>query len=387
MGRRLARGLAVSVALLAVVAAGVRAQDPAAVLEIAAPALVCVRSALPPSPEPFRVEQTHFSNVGFFVSDQGDVLTSLLGLAGCTEIRILCPDGRQSEATVAAVDQPSGLALLRTSLKDTHAFASAPAVPAPGGWALMASVRARPDAAAAVLSPALVARKDVSVRIHGVAWEGLSGLSVSVWPGCAGAPMLDLDGKIVGVVLGVSYAPAEPARGPEVLMLPVDQLDTILGRLKRGESRRLGWLGITLTSDPEKPEGARVNAVLEDSPASKAGLKAGDVILQVDNHVVEGAAVVARYVVEAGPDKTVEMKVLRGNEILPISVELEARPLLISAGPRDLQADRLRSWPSLGGLPVGGPPELSDLVRENQRLRQRIRELERQLGEEAPNAN
>ena len=83
MGRRLARGLIVSAALLAALAATGRAQDPAAVLEGAAPGLVCVRSALTLSAEPFHVERTHFSNAGFFVGEQGEVLTCLLGLAGC----------------------------------------------------------------------------------------------------------------------------------------------------------------------------------------------------------------------------------------------------------------------------------------------------------------
>jgi S1-C subfamily serine protease len=378
MGRRLARGLIVSAVLLAALGAADRAQDPSAVLEDAAPGLVCVRSVLTVSSEPFRVERARFSNAGFFVGDQGEVLTSLLGLAGCSEIRVHCPDGRQSDATVAAVDQPSGLALLQTSLKNTRAFTPASALPAPGGWALMAAVRPRADGIAAVLSPALVARHDVSLRLNGVAWEGLTALSGNVWPGCAGAPVLDLDGRLAGVVLAVSYVPGEQARGPEVLVLPVDALNAVVAQLKRGESRRLGWLGVTLTGEPEKREGARVNAVLEDSPARKAGLRTGDIILQIDKHAVEGAAVVARWVVEAGPGQTVNLRVLRGSEILTLPVELEARPLMVSGGP---QADRLRPWPSMDGLPLPGrAPEFADLVRENQRLRDRIRELERRLG-------
>lgn len=382
MGRRLARGPVIAAVLVSVLTAAVRAQDPPTVLKSAAPVLVCVRSALTASPEPFRPEQTTFANAGFFVDEHGDVLTSLLGLAGCKEVRVLCPDGRQADATVAAVDQPSGLALLRTSLTNTQVFAHAPDLPAPGDWALMASVQSRSDGIAAVLSPALVARHGVSLRINGVAWEGLTALSGSVWPGCAGAPILDMQGRLAGVVLGVSYA-TEPGKGPEVLLLPVSELDAILARLQNGESRRLGWLGVTLTGEPEKREGARVNAVLEDSPARKAGLQSGDIILQVDDHVIEDAAVVARYVVEAGPGKTVDLRVLRGDQILAVPVELGARPLLISAGPRDVVKDHLHAWSSLDGLPMRGrPPEFVDLMRENQRLRQHIRELERRLGSE-----
>ena len=98
-------------------------------------------------------------------------------------------------------------------------------MPEPGGWALMASVRSRADGAAAVLSPALVARHDVALRVHGVAWEGLTALSGNIWPGCAGAPVLDLEGRLAGVILGVSCAAGEPARGAEVLVLPLKKAD------------------------------------------------------------------------------------------------------------------------------------------------------------------
>jgi len=388
MGKRLARGLVLSAALAGALGAAGRADGPAAILKGASPRLVCVQSVLPAGALPSRVERARFSNTGFFVSDRGEVLTSLLGLAGCPDVRVICPDGRQSAATVASVDQPSGLALLRTDLSETAFFEPASAPPAPGGWALLAYVRARDEGAAVVLSPALVSRHDAALRLNGVAWEGLTAMSANVWPGCAGAPVMDLEGRLAGAVLGVSRAAGDPKGEPECLVLPVERLAAIVARLRQGESRRLGWLGVTLMAGPERREGVRVSAVLKDSPAQEAGLKAGDVILQIDEHTVEGAAVVARYVVEAGPGRTVSLKVLRGDRILTIPVEVGSRPLLICGGLRDHEEDlpRLRVWRSLEGLSLpGGHREsgLTELLRENQRLRGRIRELERRLQQAA----
>ncbi|NLW49971.1 MAG: serine protease [Candidatus Brocadiaceae bacterium] len=374
MRRRLPRALAACAALLAAMAARGAAQDPRAALERAAPVVACVRSTLSLPEESPPAGEAHFSNAGFFVGTQGEMLTSLLGLAGCREIRVFCPDGRQSEATVAALDQASGLALLRTELRDTAPFAPAPALPSPGAWALVASVRQRADGLSTVLSPGLVTRHNADVRIHGVAWDGMLGLAGHVWSGCAGAPVLDMEGRLAGVVLAVTY---EAAREPEVLVLPEGDLAPILARLKQGETRRLGWLGITLTGEPGAREGARIRSVLKDSPAQRARLHADDIILQIGPHVVDDPAVVARHVVEAGPGRTVELKVLRGDAILTIPVALEARPLLVSGGMRQPPPDRIRPWPTLDGMPLA--PEFADLVRENQRLQERLRELERQV--------
>ena len=354
-------------------------------IQRASRSLVRVEASLPVQDAPFRLEPEDavFSNTGFFVGSDGQVLTSLLGLAGCREIVVICPDGRSSAARVAAMHQPSGLALLTTELKDTPPLELLGEAPAEGSWVLLGSAFPRDGGAVVVFSPGLVSSRTASVRLQGVQWEGLLAASLNVRPGTAAGPLLDPNGGLAGIVLGVAQGDAERAHPvlpglldtPECLALPAEQLAPILADLREGRSRRLGWLGVTLVKEPEGREGARVQATLEGSPAHAAGIRAGDILLQVNEHTIDHPSVVARHVVEAGPGRRVEIRLLRGNEIKTVQVELGARPLLICAGQR-MAGDSRVHMRAPRRVPLPSPAEL---LEENRRLRRRIEELERRL--------
>ena len=384
MGGNRTAGALLLCALLACALGGATSASPdlpTDMLQQAAASLACVESTLPARDGPGSHEGSDgpFRNVGFFVGPDGEMLTSLLGVAGCSEIKVVCPDGRSAPARIFAVDQPSGLALLKTDLPDTATYEPATEAPLPGEWVLLANTRPQGEGVTATLSPGIVKRRGASLQLQGVSWDELSAVSMNVWPGCAAAPVLDMKGRLAGIVLGVATGPDGPAGEPDCYVLPVAQLLPIIERLKRGESRRLGWMGIWLSARPEDRQGARVLAVLESSPAQAAGLRPGDVILRVDERVVDDPAVLARYIVQASPDRTVAVTVLRDGEVFELPVEVGPRPLLICCG---------APWPGGKVLPgrrpcastllpgPGSSSALAGLREENEHLRARIRELE-----------
>jgi len=346
--------------------------DPEAVVRRIGPSIVVVRTTLEGHAGSVRFESggAAFTNTGFFVGTQGEVLTSLFALAGCETPVVVTHDGQSVAARVAAVDQPSGLALLTTPLTDTVPLTAAgQGVPA-DRIVFLAAARPQDGRFAAFLSPGFVLPERGAVRLQGAQWEALLVAAVHVRDGSAAAPLVDGEGRLVAVVLG------QCADGGECVALPVDRLEPIVARLKSGQSQRLGWLGVAVVQEPGLREGVRVEAALENSPACAAGIRAGDVLLQVDDEIVDSAAVLSRHVAEAGPGRTATLKVLRGEEIKTVSVELGARPLLICAGYRlpGQQVVRL-SWPQAGRTPLSRKA-MADLLRENALLRRRLRELE-----------
>ena len=80
----------------------------------------------------------------------------------------------------------------------------------------------------------------------------------------------------------------------------------------------------------DEPDGAFVSNVQPDTPAEKAGVEAGDVILGVDEHEVEGTRDLIDYVAALPPGRDVRLQVLRDSERIRLDVRLEERPSLIA---------------------------------------------------------
>jgi len=318
-----------------------------------------------------------FTNTGFLVSPDGYVLTSLLAVAGSSQVRVVAPDGHALDAHVVAMDQAAGFALLKCDLTDATPLQFAAERPAVGQWVAL-GFAGRPGPAddgaiIADLEPARVAATDAEIHLNGFRWNGLMRASTRARSGCAVGPLLDAEGRVVGVVIAARCAQEfSPVwQSCEAYGLPADQVQPILARMRRGESRRLGWLGLAVAQEPGDREGARVAAVLESSPAHLAGIHPGDVLLEIHGIPIEKPIGVAEAVAEAGPASGVKIKLLRNDRrILQVAADLQPRPLAICSAPARVGSE--------------APPTLQQLLDENRRLRAQVAELEesrRQLEE------
>jgi serine protease DegQ len=194
-------------------------------------------------------------------------------------------------------------------------------------------------------------------------------LGVRAPTGCAAGPVFDADGRLAGVVLGEhSRAAAAGPPVPESLLLGARRLEPILARLRGGQSRRLGWLGIAIADESEEMEGIRVAAVLEGSPAHTADIRPGDVLLQVDGRPLAGVEAFGRYLVEAGPRAGVELRLLRADRLKETSVDVGARPLMMCAAGR-----------RPAGTAEAPEGRVAELLEKNRLLRRRVAELEERL--------
>jgi S1-C subfamily serine protease len=362
----------------------------AAAVLAASRSVVRVKSTVPleGAPVRMRADEATFSNTGFFVTTDGQVLTSLLGVAGCSQIEVFCADGRTAGARVKAFDQPSGLALLETDLPDTAAFGPGTAAPAEGGEVLVASAAAAGAGLQPVLAPGSVLDGQASLRVHGLEWRELLVATCEARPGSAAAPVLDEEGQLVGIVLG-SVA-SLPGVGPQAgsYVLPIAQVAPIVERLQRGESRRLGWLGAIVGAPAEGGRGVRVLETLNGAPAALAGLRRGDVLLEADGRLIDTPEVLAESVTRAGPGQAVRLLVQRGEGTQTVALTVGPRPLLICGGmgrPGG-KVVRVRWNRSVGAIRLPGRADGSEealfqLLEENEQLRARIRELEEELAD------
>jgi serine protease Do len=233
-------------------------------------------------------------------------------------VQITGADGRTLPATVAGYDHASGFALLKI-------VGAMPAKPLPLGDSAALAERAPAMAvtAAARDSPSLV--YVVSRRPFSGSWEYLLDSAIYTYPPVmdwSGAPLIDANGRLLGIgSLIVPDAGGPGTQSPGNMFVPIDLLKPIIDDLiamgrRKGPARP--WLGV----NADEIRGRLfVGRVSPDSPAARAGLKSGDIILAVGGDEVATLADFYRRVWDRGAAGTaVPLKVLQGSRVTDVTV-------------------------------------------------------------------
>ena len=157
-------------------------------------------------------------------------------------------------------------------------------------------------------------------------------------PGNSGGALVDVDGTLIGI----NTAIAGDAQGIG-FAIPINLARPIMQQAVEGEALSRPWLGIWYTAlTPveqdqrglllgygaliEPPEGLSGSAVFGGSPADEAGLRVGDIITHVDGTKVDGDNPLDGILTQYRPGETVSLRVLRGDEVLDLTLVLGTRP-------------------------------------------------------------
>lgn len=230
------------------------------------------------------------ASTGLVVDPAGLVLaTSFAVPETAREAVVVLPDGRRLGATPLGRDVPRGIVLLKT-----EPLPAAPALEAvprrslePGQWTI------------AVGRGWSAAEPGVSVGILSAVDRGW-GLAVqtdaAVSPMNYGGPLLDIAGRVIGIVAPLPAEPARMMRGTELydagigFAVPLEDLLAELPRLAAGESLAAGVLGIAYRSRDAINGDPVIGSVRQGSPAARAGLRPGDRIVAIEGRPVRRIA-------------------------------------------------------------------------------------------------
>jgi serine protease Do len=161
-------------------------------------------------------------------------------------------------------------------------------------------------------------------------------------PGNSGGPLVNCDGKLVGL----NSAIVSRTGGFEGIgfAIPSNMAQNVMTSLIHNGKVVRGWLGVTIQNVDQqiaaamnlsKTNGALVGDVLSDSPADKAGLKPGDLILGVNGNTIKNSSELRNMIAEMAPGTTVQLDILRDQSKETVSVklgELPANAALAAAG-------------------------------------------------------
>ena len=156
-------------------------------------------------------------------------------------------------------------------------------------------------------------------------------------PGNSGGPMLSLDGKVVGIANAVNTT------GQGIgFAVPVDVARSVLAELRSHGKVRRGWLGLSvvdLTPDVARTfgrpsySGVMVSDVIAGSPAQRAGLRAGDIILEVNRAPVQRAQELRWKVARSGPGTSIQVRVARAGKPVLMALTPVSRPKIAAVPP------------------------------------------------------
>jgi serine protease Do len=251
---------------------------------------------------------------GFIISKDGYILTNHHVINGADEIIVRLNDRRELEAELIGSDQRSDVALLKVDAEDLPVVKLGDSSKVKvGEWVL--AIGSPFDFDHSVTAGIVSA---VGRSLPNENYVPFIQTDVAINPGNSGGPLFNLDGEVVGInsqiysrtggFMGLSFA------------IPMDLATDVVDQLKnRGHVSR-GWLGVLIQDvtrelaesfGMDKPIGALVSQVLDDSPAEKAGFKVGDVILEFGSHKVATSASLPPIVGVTPIDKEVKVKVMR----------------------------------------------------------------------------
>jgi Do/DeqQ family serine protease len=259
---------------------------------------------------------------GVIVSPEGYVLTNNHVIERGTRLRVGLLDGREFTARVVGADPSSDLAVLKLQTAERLPF-----VPAGRSDDLMIGETViaigNPFGLSHTVTTGVVSAVHRNFKAEDRTLFDFIQTDASINPGNSGGPLLDIDGRLVGIntaILGERSAGIGFA-------IPIDRARRIADDLIAHGEVREGYLGVSVEDLPAA-EGARVGstggvgvtAVDAGSPAEKAGLRKGDRVEAVQGAPLASAEEFRFRVRELGPGATARLDLVRGGKALQLQI-------------------------------------------------------------------
>ena len=301
---------------------------------------------------------------GFIISPDGYVLTAahVIEDAVSFTVTVLDPRGWPEEmaATLVGADPQTDCALLKLKVNrrlPSLTLGSAQEVEI-ADWVV---VIGSPYGLNHSVSVGVISAKGRTDIIPGARTSFVDFLQTdaAINPGNSGGPVLALDGHVVGIANAVNTT------GQGIgFAIPADVARSVVDELRTHGKVRRGWVGLSVTDlTPDvartlgRPSysGVVVSDVVAGSPAQRAGLRAGDIILDVDRQPMQRAQALRWKVAQAGPGNSLRVHVTRGGQPVWMAITPESMPAIAAAPPSDASVPAIgASGASGAGTGVGG---------------------------------
>ena len=267
---------------------------------------------------------------GVIVSTEGYLLTNNHVVEGADDIDVQLADGRQARARLVGTDPETDLALLQIKLDRL------PVIDLGDVRALQVG-----DVVLAIGNPFNVGQTVTSGIVSALGrnrlglstFENFIQTDAAINPGNSGGALVDAEGRLIGINTAI-YSRSGGSMGIG-FAIPADSARMVMDALRRDGQVTRGWIGVEprdLTPElaaslhlPVK-QGVLITGVLQDGPASRGGLRPGDVVLAIGGAEVSNTAQLLAAVAALKPQSDASIAVQRGDQTLQLELTVAQRP-------------------------------------------------------------
>jgi serine protease Do len=298
---------------------------------------------------------------GVIIDSDGLIVTNNHVVEGADKIKIVLPDGREVTPEWIHTDPPSDLALVKVKEKGLPALSLADSNKVAVGDMVMAV--GNPFGLDQTVTQGIVSYIGRGMRISSsINYSNYIQTDAAINPGNSGGPLVNLKGQIIGINSAIISRTASYAGIG--FAIPSNTVKFVVDQLKKSETVVRSYLGVQIDEltvplaknfGLESTEGALIPEVYENTPAGKAGMKSGDIILEFDGVKVTDRQQLQNMVAQTPPGREVKMKVWRDKKTITLTVKLEKMPQKFLAG------KFLKQYRGEGGEAATEPVEIKEL--------------------------
>jgi len=266
---------------------------------------------------------------GFIISSDGYILTNNHMVTEAEKVEIELTDGRKFTAKIVGADPDSDVAVVKIDAENLPSLELDDSDTLEvGEWVLAIG---NPLGLSHTVTAGIVSAKGRGVGLADI--ENFIQTDAAINRGNSGGPLINLDGKVVGINTAIVGATGNIGIG---FAIPINLAKHVYRQLREGGAVEWGFLGIQFKdldpehakalNLPEDTKGALVQDVVEDSAAQKAGLEPYDVIIEFEGRPVEKSSEFVSRVSMLKPGTKIELVALRDGKRKTFSIKLGKRP-------------------------------------------------------------
>lgn len=268
---------------------------------------------------------------GVIVTQDGYILTNNHVVSEADEITVKLADGRSAKAKVVGSDPDTDLAILKVNLKKLPVIAMGNSDKIQVGDVVFAI--GNPFGVGQTVTHGIISathRTDLGINT----FENFIQTDAPINPGNSGGALIDVHGNLIGINNAI-YTRTGGFQGIG-FAVPVNLAKEVMTDLIHQGHVTRGWLGISLTKLTDevrqalkypKGDGAAIAAVIRGGPAHTAGLRPGDIIINVDGKNIANASDALSITSKLKPDAPYPITVIRDNETFDFRVIIGKRPV------------------------------------------------------------
>jgi serine protease Do len=265
---------------------------------------------------------------GFFITADGYAVTNNHVVQNAENVQVTTEDGKTYSAKVIGTDQRTDLALIKVDGNDFPYVKLADHTPRVGDWVLAVG---NPFGLGGTVTAGIVSARGRDIGAG--PYDDFIQIDAPVNKGNSGGPTFDVDGNVIGVNTAI-FSPSGGSVGI-AFAIPADTVKSVVAQLREKGSVTRGWIGVQI--QPVTPEiadslglkkaaGALVSEPQANSPAAKAGIASGDVIISVDGASVGDARELARKIGTMAPGTSVKLGVSHDGQDKTVTLTLGTLP-------------------------------------------------------------